>query len=146
LDYSESAAFETLTAGGKDVSGYMAGTIQHELSHILDDFWAATYGGNPSSSGTYSDDITADIANINGQPCTTFFPSAYCTANAALPTPLMNFQIIQAKGIPTTNREMWAYAFQSKAGGATFTLLTKMETYMTNERSYMNALWTNGHP
>lgn len=123
-------AFRTVYNGTNfvGVEGYMEGTVEHELAHQLDAIW-----GYPSGQAAYTSAIAADTTYLNTLSCTQIFTQAICNA---YPT-LTNWQIF-THYFPTTNSELWAYAFQHRAGAATLNQLQKIEQYLSKRSAKLN--------
>ena len=136
----------------------MSGTILHELGHQFD----KTIWGNISTANSaavlgsvrWQTAVNADIAAFNALSCATAIDAdritnGLTTICAAKPVGTSNFSWLGTNGLigSTTNPELWARAFNRRAGGTQPGYALAVQTRLgTNMHIYMNDLWSTGAP
>ena len=148
-----------------DGTGFMSGTIMHELGHQFDRVvWKgtavtlSTANNNSLAVGSvrWQTAVNADIAALNagGHPTCAAKVDADRIANsksAVCEKPeysgFTNFQILVAAESPYgNNEELWARAFARRAGGSVPAYETAVQNRMANMHAYMVDLWSTGAP
>ncbi|MBA4049813.1 MAG: hypothetical protein C0464_02260 [Cyanobacteria bacterium DS2.008] len=137
---------------------YMTGTILHELGHQMD----VVVWGNISTANSagvlgsirWQTAVNADIAAFNALPCGIALDVDRAAASLPLvcgtkPAGTSNFAWLGSTALPgsTGNFELWARAFNRRAGGTIPQYPSLVQERLgSNMHTYMNDLWSTGAP
>jgi len=142
----------------KDEPQFMSGTILHELGHQFDQtIWNNISTANSAAvlgSIRWQNAVTADITAFNALPCATAIDldrtaNSLPTICGAKPAGTSNFSWLGSNGLigSTTNKELWARAFNRRIGGTQPGYAFAVQVRLgANMQAYMNDLWTTGAP
>lgn len=140
------------------IAAFTSGTILHELGHQFDRvIWNNISTANSSTvagSVRWQNAVNADIAAFNALSCATAIDadrqanglSLICASKPANQT---NFDYLGSTALvgSTSNPELWARAFQKRAGGAQPAYAVAVQNRLgVQMQVYMNDLWTTGAP
>lgn len=137
---------------------FMSGTILHELGHQFDKtIWANISTANSLTvpgSILWQTALAADKAAFNALPCGIALDVDRAAASLPLicgtkPAGTSNFDWLGTAGLvgSTTNQELWARAFQRRAGGTQPAYAVSVQIRLgANMHAFMNDLWTTGVP
>lgn len=144
--------------GFNDLPANMTGTILHELGHQMD----AVVWSNISTANSvgvlgsirWQTAVAADIAAFNALACGIALDVDRAAANMPLvcgtkPAGTSNFAWLGSTALPgsTGNYELWARAFNRRAGGTIPQYESLVQERLgTNMHIYMNDLWSTGAP
>lgn len=156
--FQEYFVVEDPLGGFNDLPTNMTGTILHELGHQMDTVvWSnistANSVGVPGSI-RWQTAVAADIAAFNALACGIALDVDRAAANMPLvcgtkPAGTSNFAWLGSTALPgsTGNYELWARAFNRRAGGTIPQYESLVQERLgTNMHIYMNDLWSTGAP